>query len=327
MGNVGSCNTYQNYDLNNKALALHINKYSFDLRYIACFDTYKQMVSYDPSVQSATINGVFGEVDPYEHKIIFDESVGSLDDVIISTYLDASYEKKGNVFSYPDGTIAQKYIVTDYDGAKIVWNVQIGDGNADDVISIASDGSVEFDNTLGADIKAASLYSDGELVDVKTTTGSKITFDYPYGVGVYTVKAYAWGQNLKPLANTEHKVVSYGNIVILGDSYSTFEGYIPAENSVWYTKGGNPNTDVTDVEQTWWKILENSNPGNKIILNESSSGTTVCNTGYGGDDYSDRSFITRLDKLINSDIGQYQRKTARLRVARNIISCQRIIKH
>ena len=300
MGNVGSCNTNQNYDLENKAMALHTNKQNFDLRYVACFDTYEQMVSYDPSVQSATINGIFGEIDPFEHKIIFDKSAGDLNDVKISTYLNASCEKKGKAVTYPSGTVAQKYVVTDYDGAKIVWTVQLGEGETDDDIKISADGSVEFNGALNADIKAASLYKDGSLIGIKETADNKRTFDDPSGTGVYTVKAFAWEQNLKPLASAEVKDVSYGNIVILGDSYSTFEGYIPSENSVWYTKGGHSNTDVTDVEQTWWKILENSNPGNKILLNESSSGTTVCNTGYGGDDYSDRSFITRLDKLINS---------------------------
>lgn len=42
-------------------------------------------------------------------------------------------------------------------------------------------------------------------------------------------------------------------VAILGDSYSTFEGYLtPAENYVWYFEKYNAKqTDVERVEQTW----------------------------------------------------------------------------
>ena len=42
-------------------------------------------------------------------------------------------------------------------------------------------------------------------------------------------------------------------VSILGDSYSTFDGYIPEGNASWYfTNTQNGRTDVTDVRQTWW---------------------------------------------------------------------------
>lgn len=37
-------------------------------------------------------------------------------------------------------------------------------------------------------------------------------------------------------------------------------------------------------------------------LNNSYSGATVCHTGYNKEDYSDRSFITRMNNLGNPDI-------------------------
>lgn len=41
-------------------------------------------------------------------------------------------------------------------------------------------------------------------------------------------------------------------ISILGDSYSTFEGYIPVGNESWYfTEPIENRTDVVDVKQTW----------------------------------------------------------------------------
>lgn len=92
-------------------------------------------------------------------------------------------------------------------------------------------------------------------------------------------------------------------VSILGDSYSTFEGYVtPDTNLVWYMpvpKGG--RTDVTKVEQTWWQIFLDRN-GYELESNNSYSGSTVCNTGYGQRDYSDQSFVTRLTDLGDPDM-------------------------
>lgn len=100
-----------------------------------------------------------------------------------------------------------------------------------------------------------------------------------------------------------------GNIFILGDSYSTFEGYIPEGFATYYLNSGphylvaHPDEaqpterDVHTVEQTWWYPLANEH--GKLILNCSWSGTTICNTGYDGCDNSKVSFIARLEKLLN----------------------------
>ncbi len=102
----------------------------------------------------------------------------------------------------------------------------------------------------------------------------------------------------------------FGNIFILGDSYSTFEGHIPEGFAPYYFNEGpqylvaHPDVakptdrDVRTVEQTWWYPLAKEY-GN-LVLNCSWSGTTICNTGYDGCDNSDKSFIARLEKLINN---------------------------
>lgn len=92
---------------------------------------------------------------------------------------------------------------------------------------------------------------------------------------------------------------SLKSVSILGDSYSTFQGYLhPDTNSVWYPR---QQTDVTSVKQTWWHqfIKENNY---RLCINNSFSGATICNTGYRKDDYSDRSFITRMDNLGCPDV-------------------------
>ena len=93
---------------------------------------------------------------------------------------------------------------------------------------------------------------------------------------------------------------------ILGDSYSTFGGYVtPSTNLCWYngTDGGNgpQQNDVRRVEDTWWFLLAQKY-GLRLDTNNSYSGSTVCHTGYEGVDYSDRSFVTRLDELGRPDI-------------------------
>lgn len=87
------------------------------------------------------------------------------------------------------------------------------------------------------------------------------------------------------------------NILIIGDSYSTFEGYIPEGFAPYYTRVTERITDVTDVSLTWWhKLAEET--GSKIVLNNSWSGSTLCHTGYDGKDTSKTSsFLHRIDVL------------------------------
>lgn len=92
-------------------------------------------------------------------------------------------------------------------------------------------------------------------------------------------------------------------VAILGDSYSTFEGYIyPDTNESWYFVKNNPKqTDLNDVRDTWWwRVVKEG--GYKLGVNNSYSGATICYTGYNDADYSSRSFITRLPQLGTPDI-------------------------
>lgn len=92
-------------------------------------------------------------------------------------------------------------------------------------------------------------------------------------------------------------------ISILGDSYSTFEGYVlPDSNAVWYWQKPNLEaTDVTDVKQTWWWQLIDRG-GYKLGVNNSFSGATICYTGYRGADFTNRSFVNRATHLGSPDI-------------------------
>lgn len=88
------------------------------------------------------------------------------------------------------------------------------------------------------------------------------------------------------------------NIIILGDSYSTFRGFVPDGYAVYYSEKERPETDVRNVSQTWWlQVIKEANLN--LILNNSWSGSTIGYTGYNNTDCSESSsFIYRLKQLI-----------------------------
>lgn len=106
--------------------------------------------------------------------------------------------------------------------------------------------------------------------------------------------ALAWGASL----SAQRRSVS-----ILGDSYSTFEGFVrPDNNLVWYfADSDTARTDVSSVRDTWWHRFVRDN-NLRLEQNNSYSGSTICNTGYDKADYSDRSFVTRMKNLGSPDM-------------------------
>lgn len=86
------------------------------------------------------------------------------------------------------------------------------------------------------------------------------------------------------------------NVFIMGDSYSTYEGYIPDEYHFYYSDNKQDRPIVCGVEKTWWKLLARENNLN-IVVNDSFSGSTVCNTVRPNLNVAS-SFISRIDKYI-----------------------------
>lgn len=92
------------------------------------------------------------------------------------------------------------------------------------------------------------------------------------------------------------------SVSILGDSYSTYEGFMtPSTNEVWYYVKNGQKTDVESVTQTWWHQLI-SEMDYRLCVNNSYSGSTISYSGYDGNDYSVRSFLNRMDNLGCPDI-------------------------
>ena len=92
--------------------------------------------------------------------------------------------------------------------------------------------------------------------------------------------------------------MSFGNIMIFGDSYSTYAGYIPKGYSVYYSGHRAALPDVYDVKNTWWhRLLDKT--GASLVQNNSWSGSTIGYTGYNNSDCSHTSsFIYRFEKLL-----------------------------
>lgn len=87
------------------------------------------------------------------------------------------------------------------------------------------------------------------------------------------------------------------NVIIFGDSYSTFNGYVPEGYPAWYSGNGRAQTDLKEVSQTWWhQVMQEKNLN--LVLNNSWSGSTIGNRGYNNADCSkSSSFIYRLNQL------------------------------
>ena len=91
-------------------------------------------------------------------------------------------------------------------------------------------------------------------------------------------------------------------IIIFGDSYSTFQGYIPEGYLSYYSQSGKSTSGVDTsflnrVEDTWWMRYVNQT-GAELLFNNSWSGSTIGYTGYNNTDCSKTSsFIYRFKEL------------------------------
>ena len=92
-----------------------------------------------------------------------------------------------------------------------------------------------------------------------------------------------------------------GKLGILGDSYSTFGGYVPTGYAVYYNyDSGEDRGFVNNVDLTWWMQVVRAE-GGELAMNSSYSGSCVCNFSRGKD-VSEASFTTRMKLDLGSDM-------------------------
>ncbi len=86
------------------------------------------------------------------------------------------------------------------------------------------------------------------------------------------------------------------NVIIMGDSYSTYKGCIPDGYAAYYG-GRDEEPDIDGPEYSWWSMLMRETGWN-LVRNDSWSGSTIGYTGYNNTDGSmTNSFIRRLRVL------------------------------
>ena len=87
------------------------------------------------------------------------------------------------------------------------------------------------------------------------------------------------------------------SFAILGDSYSTYEGWITPESEFYYPRPQSVD-DVLAVEHTWWHQLM-TRQDMRLLLNDAYSGSTVC-TDVREHHPESASFVRRADKYFSS---------------------------
>lgn len=136
-------------------------------------------------------------------------------------------------------------------------------GTNEDIMPIEDNGALK-DTAISEDDGASDemiFHENGELTENGTAGKDDVGTE-----GILEDESGAAGENAaynREDAGTDMK------LSILGDSISTFEGWIPEGNSVFYPQNG----AVQDVSQTWWKMALDETD---LILcaNGSSSGST-----------------------------------------------------
>lgn len=88
-------------------------------------------------------------------------------------------------------------------------------------------------------------------------------------------------------------------ISILGDSVSTFDGYLPAGNRPRYPDPQNPQCDVRDVHLTWWmRLIDRLDAC--LGVNESWAGSRVGNCeSYDHDDVGPGAAMASVRRIRN----------------------------
>lgn len=156
------------------------------------------------------------------------------------------------------------------------------------------DGLLWYSNGYNGDDSDSYVYAiDPNTGDVKYTIDLHTTTE-PEGIEWYPDSSAIGGyalyvgflRGIMRKYTFGYKKHSGKKLSILGDSISTYAGYIPQGNSNFYTGS---NCGVTSVDQTWWKRLIDAS-GMTLLVNNSWSGAKVSGT-------DESSGITRASDL------------------------------
>lgn len=136
-------------------------------------------------------------------------------------------------------------------------------------VCMAGCGEVGANDSVGSDVGANER--DAEVTDVQADDEN---------TEVHSAEAEdAKDAEQSMLETAEEGLLEGMGLSILGDSISTFDGWIPAECVVFFPFDGN----VTNVSQTWWmQLLKDTRM--ELCSNSSSSGSTCVGDSFSIDD-------------------------------------------
>ena len=164
-----------------------------------------------------------------------------------------------------------------------------------DISVVGGSGTIEIDLT-------PAQYSNAKYVVVSAYDSSQIFTQYSLTLkSVNTIEDKIEQLDLR-VTRLEQRARHYNSFVVLGDSYSTFAGYMkPSSNDSWYPSTVENN--VHNVEETWWYLFAREY-GCTLKQNNSYSGSTICYNGYGTgtSDGKTTSFCIRGENLESSDL-------------------------
>lgn len=168
-----------------------------------------------------------------------------------------------------------------------------------------------IDISIGDNIVVYLMHEDNtyETVKTKISVGDEVeytpkenfsTIRYWFRYETFSETFYAKTETAvaenylsKSVEQLKENIKKYNIIGILGDSYSTYSGWIPTENTTYF-----PANDITDVKSTWWYLLAEKLKCT-IGLNDSWSGSTIC-TDVRPELPETSSFVKRIDKSFGS---------------------------
>ena len=269
---------------------------------------------------------VIGTVAPYFVKATADEAKATADEAI--TPIRTTFFDEVNIGAPENVENVQRLLYSDgmVGSTSNVWSLIFKcNPNTDYYIYIpdrnrryaAESETDEFVDGETYTVLPTSVINYSGVDVVKITTGENAkrimfyyfngSYDYDVNKDKIIILENKWTPN--PYAHIPTKYLPkeivkqhYGTFSIIGDSYSSFKGYMANANAAtWYPASDhnmNDTNDVENVEQTWWYKFAN-NYNSRLIENNSWSGSTISYDGYseGLEDGKEASFIQRMSLL------------------------------
>ena len=144
------------------------------------------------------------------------------------------------------------------------------------------------------------LGKDNELIDTQTVLDGQFAIA-PKPIEYEGLSFNGWDKDIYNITSDLEIRATYisgenkymgKSFSIIGDSISTYQGYVPSGYATFYPY---PTADIRDVNQTWW--METINKlGASLFVNNSYSGSCVATGGS-----SSSSSKERLEKLVLSE--------------------------